>query len=352
MMNFNSDYIRGCHPEVLTALCSTNMDATVGYGEDGYTTEAKKLITDVCGLNEHDSLVQFLVGGTQTNAVVIDTLLRSYEGVLAAETSHINVHEAGAIEADGHKVIVLPSFLGKLEADDIASYVDNFYADDTFAHMVAPGMVYISQPTELGTLYSLSELKAISLVCHERGLKLYLDGARLAYALQATDNDVTLADISRLTDVFYIGGTKCGLLFGEAVVTKDKTMLPHFMTIVKQHGALLAKGRLLGVQFATLFRNDLYKRIGRNGISCAIKLRKVFEEFGYECYIDSTTNQQFFLLPNRLIDYLFSERVGFELWGARQNENTPVRFVTDWSTTDASIEELRIRLKKFTSSDS
>ncbi len=340
-MKFYTDYMRGCHPEIMDALCRTNLEATVGYGDDPYTAEAKRCIANACGLAPEECLVQFMVGGTQTNAVVLNSILRGFEGVLAAETAHINVHEAGAIEAGGHKVIVLPSENGKLRASDIAEYVDRFYADDTYSHMVAPGAVYISHPTELGTLYSLDELTAISKVCQSRGIKLYLDGARLAYGLATPSADVKLSDIARLTDVFYIGGTKCGALFGEAVVASDKSLLPHFKTIVKQHGALLAKGRLNGIQFLTLFTDGLYMRIGRHGIEAAMALRKIFVDAGYDLYIDSPTNQQFFILPNELIDALTSQRVGFELWGPRQNNFTPVRFVTDWSTGEAELRALK-----------
>ncbi len=350
-MNFNSDYMRGCHPEILERLQRTNLEATTGYGSDPYTTETKARIADACKLNPDKCMVELLVGGTQTNAVVIGALLRSFQGVIAAESAHINVHEAGAIEAGGHKIIVLSSQQGKLRADDVAAYIDSFYADETYPHMVAPGMVYISHPTELGTLYSLAELEALSSACRQSNIKLYLDGARLAYGLEAENTDVTLPDIARLADVFYIGGTKCGTLFGEAVVTADKSLLPHFTTIVKQHGALLAKGRLAGIQFATLFSNGLYSRIGRNGISTAMSLRRIFTEAGYDLFIDSPTNQQFIILPNKTINYLMNHNVGFELWGPMLPEATPVRFVTDWATTEESIEELkRLILSQRTSS--
>lgn len=339
-MKFYTDYMRGCRPEVLEALCRTNLETTVGYGEDPYTAEAAGRIARACSLSPERCLVRFLVGGTQTNATVLGAILRSYEGVIAAETSHVNVHEAGAIEAGGHKVIVIPSVEGKLRAADIEDYIESFYADDTFAHMVAPGAVYISHPTELGSLYSLNELEEISRVCRKHDIRLYLDGARLAYGLAAETTDVTLSDIARLTDVFYIGGTKCGAMFGEAVVARDKNLLPHFMTVVKQHGALLAKGRLAGIQFLTLFTDDLYRRVGEHGIKAARRLREIFLEAGYELYFDSPTNQQFFLLPNRVIDILTERGVGFELWGPRREELTPVRFVTDWATPDADLEAL------------
>lgn len=345
-LNFNTDYIRGCHPEVMARLCETNMEATVGYGCDQYSAEARALIADACGLSRDKCLVELLVGGTQTNATVISALLRSFEGVIAADTAHINVHEAGAIEYTGHKVLTLPAINGKLTAEAIEDYVSGFYADNTHDHMVAPGMVYISHPTELGTLYTLPELEAISGICGRHGMKLFLDGARLAYGLEAEGSDVRLNDIARLTDVFYIGGTKCGALFGEAVVARDKNLLPNFTTIIKQHGALLAKGRLTGIEFATLFSNDLYARIGRHGIGRAMELRRIFFECGLESYIDSPTNQQFFLMPNALIDRLAAEGVGFELWGARREDVTPVRFVTDWATSEESIQALRSLIRR------
>ncbi len=345
-LNFNTDYIRGCHPEVLARLCETNMEATVGYGCDPYSAKARALIADACGLDRDKCLVELLVGGTQTNATVISALLRSFEGVIAADTAHINVHEAGAIEYTGHKVLTLPSEHGKLSAEAINAYVNEFYADDTYDHMVAPGMVYISHPTELGTLYTLKELEDISETCRRHGIRLYLDGARLAYGLEAEGADITLPDIARLTDVFYIGGTKCGALFGEAVVARNKAILPNFTTIIKQHGALLAKGRLNGIEFATLFSNGLYGRIGHHGVERAMELRNIFIDCGFEPFIDSPTNQQFFMVPNKIIDLLKAEGVGFELWGARRENVTPVRFVTDWATTEESVQALRSLIRR------
>lgn len=337
---FCSDYMRGCHPEILKRLVATNMEASPGYGTDQYTAKARRKIAEACGLDPDKCLVEFLIGGTQTNATVIDAILRSYEGVLTAETGHINVHEAGAIEFGGHKVISLPSKSGKLSAKAIADYFDEFSGDETRYHMVRPALVYVSFPTELGTLYTLSELEAISDVCHSRGLKLYVDGARLAYGLKAPENDVTLPNLAHLADVFYIGGTKCGALFGEAVVASEARILPDFFTIVKQHGALLAKGRLLGIQFDTLFTDNLYERIGERGIEMARYLGKMFESKGIKVFIDSPTNQQFFIIPNAMIERLRHEGVGFELWGPMRADSTPVRFVTDWSTTPESIEAL------------
>lgn len=336
ILHFDTDYMRGAHPEVLRRLIETNMEQTPGYGTDRYTAEAKKLILDACELSQ--GAVQLLVGGTQTNATVIDALLRRHEGVIAAETAHINVHEAGAIEATGHKVLTLPSHEGKLLADEVERYITDFYADDTFEHMVAPGMVYISHPTELGTLYSETELEALARVCNTHGIPLYLDGARLGYALAAQPS-LSLPKIAWLTDIFYIGGTKVGALFGEAVVTRRPELLHHFLPLVKQHGALMAKGRLSGLQFATLFTDNLYTRIAANAISTAMQLKWGFVALGFKPLIDSPTNQQFFVLPNTVIDRL-AERCTFELWGARGKEESAVRFVTDWATTTADVDNL------------
>lgn len=337
MIYFDSDYMVGAHPEVLIKLVETNSLHTVGYGNDKFTADAKRIILTACDIENGD--VYLLEGGTQTNAVVIDRLLDKHEGVIATDTAHINVHEAGAIEATGHKVLTLPNHDGKLRAEDIREYITSFYNDDTHHYMVAPGMVYISYPTELGTIYSRHELEEISKTCAEAGIPLYIDGARLAYGLAAEGGELSLTDIASLCDIFYIGGTKCGALFGEAVVTRRPELLPHFVSVIKQHGATLAKGRLLGVQFATLFTDDLYTRIGKHAVKLAMKMKKGFVDKGYKLYIDSPTNQQFFLLPNHKIEEL-KKVASFELWGPMQKEETPVRFVTDWSTTEADIDSL------------
>lgn len=261
MIYFDSDYTAGAHPEVLEALCATNNIHTVGYGCDSYCANAKELICKACGLSE--ARVYLLVGGTQTNATVIDGVLARHEGVLAAQSGHIAVHESGAIEACGHKVLTLPHYQGKVKAEDVELFIDEFYRDETYEHMVAPGMLYISFPTEYGTVYSLKELEQLSEVCHKADIPLYIDGARLAYGLAADGGDVTLHDIARLADVFYIGGTKVGALFGEAVVVTNPKLLHHFTPLIKQHGALMAKGRLLGVQFEALFKGNLYFEMAR-----------------------------------------------------------------------------------------
>ncbi len=342
MLHFDTDYMEGAHPELMRRLTETNLQHTVGYGFDPYSEKARQLIREACQAPQ--ALVQFLVGGTQTNAVVIDALLRRHEGVLAAETAHINVHESGAIEFCGHKVLTLPSLQGKVCAADVERYITDFYRDETYEHMVAPGMLYITQPTEYGTLYSLAELEELSLICRNHDIPLYLDGARLGYALASEAADFTLHDISRLCDAFYIGGTKVGALFGEAVVAPDPNRLPHFFTQVKQHGALMAKGRLQGIQFATLFTDNLYYSIARHANKLAMQLRQAFVECGCKIAVDSPTNQQFVTLPNPLMDRLLQSAT-FELWGPRGERETTVRFVTSWATDEADVEAFITLLK-------
>lgn len=341
MLHFDCDYMEGAHPEVMRRLVETNLEQTPGYGYDPYTARACELIRRECGAP--DAEVHLLVGGTQTNATVIDGVLRRHEGVLAAESGHINVHEAGAIEAAGHKVLVLPQHDGKVRAEEVKHYIDTFYRDETCDHMVFPGMLYVSHPTEFGTLYSLQEMEALHDVCHRHHIPLYLDGARLSYALAAEENTLSLRDIARLCDIFYIGGTKTGTLFGEAVVVTRPELLPHFFTLVKQHGALLAKGRLLGIQFETLFTDGLYLRIARQAITTARRLKAALLARGYRMAIDSPTNQQFFILPNDEIDRL-SQFATFELWGPRGERESTVRFVTSWATREQQIDQLIARL--------
>ena len=340
MIHFDTDYMRGACPEVLKRLCETNMEQTPGYGTDQYTERAKHLIREECG--KPDATVFFLVGGTQTNTTVIDGVLKKHQGVVSADTGHINVHESGAIEASGHKVLTLPNHEGKIDAKELKEYFKNFYADDTYEHMVEPGMVYISYPTEYGTLYSLKELKEIKKVCRKYKATLFLDGARLGYGL-AANPDVTLKDLANICDVFYIGGTKVGALFGEAVVIPEGKLMSHIVPLVKQHGALLAKGRLLGIQFGTLFTNGLYHKIARHAVDAAMKLKEGFVSKGYKPFIDSPTNQQFFKLPNEVVDKL-AEVATFEYWGPRGEKETIVRFVTDWGTDPGDIDELLKRL--------
>lgn len=342
MIYFNSDYTAGAHAEVLDALVRTNLEHTIGYGLDPYTAEAKALIRKAIGCD--DAEVIFLVGGTQTNATAIDGILARHEGVLAADSGHIAVHESGAIEASGHKVLTLPEYSGKVRAEDVERYISEFYRDDTYQHMVAPGMLYISQPTEYGTIYSLGELEALSSVCRRYNIPLYIDGARMGYGLMADGADVTLKDVARLADVFYIGGTKCGALFGEALVVTNRALLKNLFPLVKQHGALLAKGRLLGLQFSALFRDGLYERICGDAVGLALRLREIMRKAGYEVVIESPTNQQFFRLPNDVIDRL-RKSVSFDYWGPRGAESSIVRFVTSWATTEADIVEMERLIK-------
>ena len=329
--------MEGAHPAIMQRLCETNLTQNSGYGTDPYTENAKKLIRNLLGNESAD--IHFLVGGTQTNATVIGAVLHGADAVIAADTAHINVHEAGAIEATGHKVITLPGKDGKLEASSIETYMKAFRGDENWCHMSNPALVYISFPTEYGTLYSLEELEAIGDVCRRYGLKLYMDGARLGYGLAAKSNDVSLADIVRICDAFYIGGTKVGTLFGEAVVLRDSNLIPHFFSYVKRFGAMLAKGRLLGIQFETLFTDNLYFEISRNGVERAMELRAAFEAKGFKPVVDSPTNQQFFRLPNTVIDHL-QKYATFELWGPRGEESSVVRFVTSWATTKEVVTQL------------
>lgn len=337
ILHFDTDYMRGAHPEVMKRLAQTNMLQTPGYGTDMFTRKARGLIRKACGLPRAD--VFFLTGGTQTNMTVIDTVLDSHEGVVCAESAHINVHESGAIESTGHKVLTLPSHQGKIDVDELDKYVSDFYADDTYEHMVAPGMVYISYPTEFGTLYTFEELKALNTVCKKHRLPLFIDGARLAYGL-AANKEVSLQDLAGLCDVFYIGGTKAGALFGEAVVVTKPNLIKHIVPNVKRHGALMAKGRLLGVQFETLFTDNLYQRLGESAVECARLLKEGMKGKGYKVFIDSPTNQQFFILPNDVIDRLLKDVCTFEYWGPRGKEESVVRFVTDWATTKKDIEKV------------
>lgn len=338
MISFESDYIMGAHPEILRRLTETNFEALTGYGVDEYCSSAKEKIKAAC--NAPDADVWFLTGGTQANAVVISSLLARHEGVIAAETGHIGFHEAGAIEYTGHKVFLLPQHEGKLDATEVKAYIDGFYADANHDHMVPPAMVYISHPTEYGTLYTKDELTALSEVCRQYEIPLFLDGARLGYGLMSNQTDVTLTLISELCDVFYIGGTKVGALCGEAVVFTKKNMPKHFLTLVKQQGALIAKGRLLGVQFDTLFTDDLYFKISKNAIDMAEKLKNALIEKGYTLFKDSPTNQQFVLIEDEKLEKL-RENVKVGFWEKPDSEHTVVRFATSWATTDADIEELK-----------
>lgn len=336
-LHFACDYQEGAYPSILKRLEETNYDHTPGYGTDEITASAKERIRNACDAPLAE--VEFLVGGTQTNAVVIDSLLKSYQGVITADTGHISVHEAGAIEFCGHKVLTLPSAEGKITAMQIDSFASAYENDGNRDHMVMPGMIYLSQPTELGTLYSLEELAAISRVSHAHGLKLYIDGARLAYALASSENTVSLKDLAKLCDVFYIGGTKCGALFGEAVVIPDPSLIPHFFTIIKQHGALLAKGRILGIQFDELFRDDLYRKIGASAVRQADQIRQVLNESGYRQMLINPTNQIFVSLENSRMKKL-SEQLEFSFWEQSDENHTVIRLVTSWATKQEDTDQL------------
>lgn len=403
MVSFESDYTTGAHPKILERLAETNLEPASGYGTDSYCESAKEKIRDACGCPK--AQVQFLVGGTQTNAVVISSMLRRYEGVVTASTGHINVHEAGAVEYTGHKALALPCPLpeiseqivsgnacgkinpdasdagahmdgqtvpgnacgkinadasgtevgigeqivpgnacGKINADILKEFLQKFYQDDNQEHMVYPGMVYLSHPTEYGTLYSKKELEAISSICQEYQIPLFLDGARLGYGLMSLESDLTIKDIARLCDVFYIGGTKVGALCGEAVVFPKGNGPAHFLTSVKQHGALLAKGRLLGIQFDTLFTENLYFDISRHAIEMAEQLKRILKEKGCVFYLESPTNQQFIILEDGKLEKL-KEHVLVSFWEKADDTHTVVRLATSWSTTKEDLEELEKRLE-------
>lgn len=337
MIRFECDYSEGAHPKILEQLIATNMVQTIGYSEDRYCTKAKTLIRNACGNKNID--IHFLVGGTQTNTTVITSILRPHQGVICASTGHINIHESGAIENRGHKVLSLPSDDGKITAQQINDYVTGHWNDDTHEHMVQPAMVYISFPTENGTLYSLKELQEISSTCKKHNLPLYLDGARLGYGLVAPNNDVSLNNLTKYCDIFYIGGTKVGCLMGEAVVICNKKFKTDFRYIIKQQGGLLAKGRLLGIQFSELFTNDLYYTISRHAIKMALIIRDAFAEHGVKFLFDSTTNQQYPILSNEQFDYL-KEKYAFAYWCKVDNNSTAVRFCTSWATDEKNVQIL------------
>ena len=341
MISFENDYITGAHPKVLQRLLETNLEPQSGYGADSYCASAAEKIKAACNCPQAD--VQFLVGGTQTNATVIATMLRDFEGVISAATGHIHAHEAGAVEYSGHKILPLPHVEGKLEAAAVRSLLETFYGDEAREHMVFPGMVYISHPTEYGTLYSLKELEALSGLCREYNIPLFLDGARLAYGLMSRHTDVTLPDIARLCDVFYIGGTKAGALCGEAVVFTRNNTPAHFVNRIKKRGALLAKGRLLGVQFDALFTDGLYFEIGRHVINMAEQLKAMVLKKGYSLFLDSPTNQQFVILDKETLARLRQE-VAFNIWEWVDEDHAVVRFATAWSTTPGDIQQLEALL--------
>ena len=338
MISFESDYINGACPEVLAKLMSTNGETHTGYMCDDLCASARAKIRKACGREDLD--IYFAVGGTQANALVIGTTLENYQGVIAAKTGHVSLHEGGAIEFTGHKVIELPEKNGKVEAAELKNYLEIFYADENHDKMVFPGMLYISQPTEYGTLYTKKELTELSEICHRYGMKLYADGARLGYGLMAKNADVTLSDLCELCDIFYIGGTKVGALCGEAIVFTKGQMPAHFETVARQRSSMIAKGRLLGAQFDALFTDDTYFKISAHAIDMAMKIRKAFTEKGYPIFIDSPTNQQFIILENEFMESI-KDKVGFCFWEKYDDTHTVVRFASSWSTTEEDLAYLQ-----------
>ena len=345
MVSFESDYIAGAHPEVLRRLTETNAEPLPGYGSDRYCESAKEKIRNAAGIP--DAEIAFLSGGTQANAVVISSMLADYEGVIAAKTGHISTHEAGAIEYTGHEVLELPQVEGKIAPETLEKYLSGYFADENREHMTYPGMVYLSFPTEYGTLYSRAELESISGICRRYGIPLYLDGARLAYGLMSPEADLDLPAIAELCDVFYIGGTKVGALCGEAVVFTKGNMPKHFLTSVKKRGALLAKGRLAGVQFDALFTDGLYFRIGRHAVGLAEKMKEILSAHGIPLAIHSPTNQQFPVLEDGMLERL-AGKVAYSFWEKKDENHTVIRLATGWSTSEEDLRALDAALAEIT----
>lgn len=343
MIGFNCDYLEGAHPRVLELLQRTNLEQTVGYGEDDYCEQARELIRAACAAPE--AAVHFLVGGTQANLTVIAAALRPHQGVLAAESGHINVHETGAIEATGHKVLALPATDGKISAAQVRAAVQAHRADASFEHIVQPGMVYLSQPTELGTLYSKAELRELAAACRALDLYLFVDGARLAYGLSAAANDISLPVLAELCDVFYLGGTKCGALFGEAVVINRPELQRDFRYLIKQRGGMLAKGRLLGLQFIALLTGGLYQEIGRHGDALAARIDAACRARGLPLLAPTVTNQLFPIFTRAQLAELEKE-FRFSFWEAVDDMRSAVRIVTSWATTEAAVEQLCAAIRR------
>ena len=337
MIQFQCDYSEGAHERIMRRLLDTNMEQTVGYSEDPYSDHARQLIREACQCP--DAQVHFLVGGTQTNTTVIAHTLRPHQGVIAADSGHVNVHETGAIEHTGHKVLALPSTDGKITARQVADTLEAHINDCNFEHMVQPGMVYISYPTEVGTLYSGNELHDLYEVCRHYQVPLFIDGARLGYGLCSPQSDITLADLAHLCDVFYIGGTKVGALFGEAVVINHPTLQRDFRYSIKQHGGMLAKGRLLGLQFETLFTDNLYFEISQNAIRQALRIQTAIRRKGYPFLIESYTNQQFPIFPDSELERL-SKEFQFAFWERVDESHTAVRICTSWATRSDNVDKL------------
>lgn len=338
MISFECDYNNGAHPKVLENLIRYNDAKPTPYGFDEFSERAKQRIREACGMP--DAQIFFLTGGTQTNATTIDSMLYQYEGVICVGSGHINVHEAGAVEFTEHKIITIADNMGKMEAKTLDKYLDDFMHDGNNAHAVFPGLVYITFPTELGTLYTAQELDQIYKVCQHYNIPLYIDGARLGYGLMSDECDITLPYLARHCDVFYIGGTKIGALCGEAVVFTNRQAHKHFFSIQKQHGAVIAKGALIGLQFEALFTDDLYFKLSRHAIDMAMQMKQIFQEKGYEFWLDSPTNQQFVILPDAKVEEL-SQKMDFTHWGRTEGHRTICRFVTSWATTKEELNELK-----------
>ena len=343
MIRFECDYLEGAHPKIMKALTDTNFEQTPGYGVDSHCERARELIRKEC--NAPDAYVQFLVGGTQSNTVIIKSMLRPHEGIISAASGHINTHETGAIEATGHKVLGIDSPDGKISAEQIKDYYLRHMSDDSREHIVKPGAVYISQPTEYGTMYTKAELTAISAVCKQCSLYLFVDGARMGYGLASEGNDVFLPDLADLCDVFYIGGTKVGALFGEAIVITNKKISEDFRYLIKQHGGMLAKGRLLGIQFETLFENGLYFEISKHAMRLALKFRDAMREMGVPTLFESPTNQQFPIFTREAYEKL-SKNYSFCFWENLPDERVAVRVCTSWATTEENMDALIGDIKK------
>lgn len=337
MVSFENDYNAGCHPKILQRLVETNMEKLSGYGSDCYTKSAREKIRLACG--RPDAQVELLTGGTQTNAAVISTMLRDWEAVISPATGHICTHEAGAIEYSGHEVLEMPEHDGKLDASELERFMKKFYGDDNHEHMTFPGMVYISFPTEFGTIYSKDELTALYSVCRKYAMPLYIDGARLGYGLMSSECDLTLPEMASLCDVMYIGGTKVGAICGEAVVFTHDRCPEHFLTQIKRRGALLAKGRLLGIQFDTLFTDNLYFDISGHAIRMAEKMKEIIRKSGVPFFMETCTNQQFIILTQKQIKQL-ERSVAFSFWENLDDGRTAVRLVASWATTGQDLEEL------------
>ena len=337
MIYFNSDYLEGAHPRIMARLVETNLDQTPGYGEDAFCERAREIIRALCQAPEAD--VHFLVGGTQVNATVLTAALRPYQGVVCADTGHIAVHETGAIEAGGHKVLTLPGTDGKIDANQVEALCRLHYGDESHEHMVMPAALYLSCPTELGTLYSRDELSALRAVCDRWGLALYLDGARLGYGLAARENTLSLPFLASVCDAFTIGGTKQGLLFGEALVIIGGALKPDFRYMIKRGGGMLAKGRLLGVQFEEMLKDGLYMQLSRHAIDQAMRLKDALAALDVPFLVDSPTNQQFPILPDAALDALRPD-YGFATIQRVDDKHTAVRFCTSWATEPGHVDAL------------